>query len=51
MKSVFTRRSVMTGSAAVVASGAAVVVPVPLASGSSDPNKRVLDLQSALRAA
>jgi hypothetical protein len=39
------------GSAAVVASGAALVVAVPTASGSRDPNKRVLDLKSALRAA
>ena len=42
-----TRRSLMAGSAA---SGAALAVPVAMASGSVDPNKRVLDLQSALNA-
>jgi hypothetical protein len=46
-----TRRSVMAGSAAIVASGAAVSVPVAMASPSVDPNKHVLDLQSALKAA
>jgi hypothetical protein len=39
----------MAGSAAVVASGAAVAVPVATAYGSVDPNKRVLGLQAALR--
>jgi hypothetical protein len=39
----------MAGSAAIVASGAAVAVPVAKTSGSIDPNKRVLDLQSALK--
>jgi hypothetical protein len=42
-----TRRSVIAGSAAVV-----TAIPMALgSSGSSDANKRVLDLQSALKAA
>lgn len=47
-----TRRSVMAGSAAVIAgSAAAAAVPIAAFGAAIDPNRMVLDLQAALRAA